>query len=82
MEHNHSNLIIRFMISFFMFGVGMSMGLFSRSGGDLHSQLVILVTAIIFLVTGIIILKKSFNLRDNCPICKNKYSFGKKKNVL
>ena len=49
MEHNHSNLIIRFMLSFFMFGVGMSLGLFSRSGGDLQSQLVILVSAIFLL---------------------------------
>lgn len=82
MEHNHSNLIIRFMLSFFMVGVGMSLGLFSRSGGDLQSQLVLLVTAIFLLITGIIILRGTFKLRDNCSICKNKYRFGKKKNAL
>jgi len=65
-----------------MFCIGMTIGLFSRSGGDLHSQLVLLVTAIFLLITGIIILKGTFKLRDNCPICKNKYRFGKKKDVL
>lgn len=79
MEHNHTNLIYGFLASFFVFGTGITMGILSRAGTDLHSQLVITVVAIFFIISGIIILKRTFQKRDNCPICKVKYNFGKKK---
>ncbi len=79
MEHNHKNLIYGFSISFFMFGVGIIMGFLSRTGVDLQSQLIVTVVAFLLLIAGIIMLKDTFKMRDNCPICKEKYRFGKKK---
>jgi len=82
MDHNHNPLIYGFLLSFIMFAMGMIMGFLSRSGTDLQSQLVVTVVAILMVGAGIIILRRTFKLRDNCPICKNKYHFGKKKDVL
>lgn len=62
-----------------MFGAGIILGFLSKSGTDLHSQAVILIIALFMLILGIITLRGTFQRRDNCPICCEKYRFGKKK---
>ncbi len=79
MEHNHSNLIYGFLLSFFVFGLGVSMVFLSPSGTDLHSKIVVLVSATLLISAGIIMLRSTFKKRDNCPICFERYHFGRKK---
>lgn len=81
MEHNHSPLIYGFLLSFLVFGLGIAMGLFSASGTDFLSRIIPQFMAGLMIVAGIIMLRGTFKKRDECPICKGKYQFGKKKNV-
>jgi len=79
MEHNHSNLIYGFLLSFFVCGLGVSLAFLSTSGADLHSKIVVIVSATLLISAGVIMLKTTFKKRDNCPICFERYHFGRKK---
>ncbi len=81
MEHNHNPLIYGFLLSFLMFGLGMASGFFSMEATDWESRVVVQVIGGLMVVAGIIMLRGVFQTRDECPICKDKYQYGKKKNV-
>jgi len=81
MEHNHNPLIYGFLLSFLMFGLGMALGFFSMSSTDWESRVVVQVIGGLMVVGGIIMIRGVFKTRDDCPICKDKYQYGKKKNV-
>lgn len=79
-EHNHSRLAFGFLLSFFMFGLGISLAFIGRSGADLQSQLVVTVFALLMIISSIYMIRKTIQKKNNCPICEKKYRFGKKKN--
>lgn len=81
MEHNHNPLIYGFLLSFLMFGLGIAIGLISASGTDFQSRIIPQLIAGLMIAGGIIMLRGTFKKRDDCPICKEKYQFGKKKNA-
>jgi len=80
-EHNHGKLWIGFAISFFMFGVAVFLAFTMRLAEDLFNQMFIAGVALMVLVASILMLRGVFQKRDECPICKDKYKFGRKKNV-
>jgi apolipoprotein N-acyltransferase len=79
-EHNHGKLWIGFAISFFMFGVAVFLAFTMRLAEELFNQLFIAGVSLMVLVASILMLRGVFQKRDECPICKDKYKFGKKKN--
>ncbi len=79
MQHNHHPLIYGFLLSILMFVVGMALGFFSMSSTDWESRVVVQVLGGLMVVAGIIMLRGTFKVRDECPICKDKYQYGKKK---
>lgn len=80
MAHNHNPLIIGFLLSSTMFGIGVSMGYLSLNGADWQSRVVIQVFGGLLIVAGIYMLRNTFKARDECPICKDKFHYGRKKN--
>lgn len=81
MEHNHNPLIYGFLLSFLLFGMGISLGFISMNGADWQSLVTIQFFAGLMVVAGIIMIRGTFKKRDQCPICKDKYRYGKEKNV-
>lgn len=81
MEHSHNPLIYGFLLSFLMFGIGISFGYSTLLATDWQSLALLHGLGGLSVVAGIIMLRRTFKIRDECPICKNKYHFGKKKNV-
>ena len=80
MEHNHNSLVIGFLICFFMVGLAIFLALTVNSiEVDFQSKLFAYGVASILIVAGIIMLQGVFKTRDECPICKEKYFFGKKR---
>ena len=79
MEHDHYPLIYGFLLSFLVFGAGLTLAWFSMSGADFQSMITLLVFGVLMVVAGIIMLKNTFKKRDQCEICKNKYRYGNKK---
>lgn len=80
MEHNHNSLLIGFLICFFMVGIAMFLALSVNSiEVDIESKMFAYGVAIILIVAGIIMLKGVFKTRDECPICKDKFKYGRKK---
>jgi len=79
MEHNHNPLIYGFLLSFFMFGMGVFMAFLTPSGADLHSKVVFTVVSILLVSGGIIMIRGTFQTRDECVICKDRYRYGRKK---
>lgn len=79
MEHNHNPLIYGFLMSFTVFGIGVFMVFLSPSGTDFHSKIVVTVSAVLLISAGIFMLRGTFRKRDNCPICFERYHFGRKK---
>lgn len=49
------------------------------SSTDWESRVVVQVLGGLMVVAGIIMLRGTFKVRDECPICKDKYQYGKKK---
>jgi len=79
MEHNHSPLIFGFLISFFMFGVGVFLAIISNSSTTLEGKLFSLGVGIFVIIGAIVMVKGVFKKRDECPICKDKYKYGSRK---
>lgn len=80
MEHNHNSLIIGFLICFFMVGIAVFLAFTVNSiEVDFQSKLFAYVVASILVVAGTIMLKGVFKTRDECPVCKDKYKYGRKK---
>lgn len=78
-EHNHNPLIYGFLLSFSVVGLGISLMYLSPSGTDFQSKIVVLGSAILLILVGTVMLRGTFKKRDNCPICFERYKFGKKK---
>jgi len=53
------------------------MAFLTPSGGDFHSKVVFTVIAVLLVSAGIIMLRGTFQTRDECLICKDKFRFGK-----
>jgi len=79
MEHNHSNLIYGFIVSYLLFGMGLASSYFAFSGSNIQSKITLLVFGCIAIGISIVSLRKTFKKRDQCEICKDKYRYGKKK---
>ncbi len=81
MEHNHNSLVIGFLICFLIVGVAVFLAFTVNSiEVDVQSKLFAYGIAVFLIVAGIIMLKGVFKTRDECPICKDKFKFGGKKN--
>jgi len=79
MEHNHTNLIYGFALSYLLFGMGLIGSYFAFSGSDFQSKITLHFLAVIAIGISAVNLRKTFKKRDQCEICKNKYRFGRKK---
>jgi len=79
MEHNHNPLIYGFLISFFMFGVGIFLAFTGNPIDEIQNKLFVYGVAIMVLVAGTIMLKGVFKTRDECPICKDRFQWNRKK---
>lgn len=79
MEHNHSPLIYGFLISFFMFGVGIFLAVISSSSTSLEGKLFSLGVGIFVIIGATAMVRGVFKTRDACPICKDKYKYGSRK---
>jgi len=78
-EHNHNSITIGFLICFFMVGIAMFLALTVNSiEVDIQSKMFAYGIAIFLIIAGIIMLKGVFKTRDECPICKDKFKYGKK----
>ncbi len=80
-KHNHGKLWIGFGLSFFMFGVAVFLAFTMRLAVETFNQLFIAGVALMVLIASILMLRGVFQKRDECPLCKDKYKFGRKKNV-
>jgi len=80
-KHNHGNLLIGFGISFFTFGLAVFLAFTVTLAEEMINQLFIVGVALMLIVASIIMLRGVFAKRDECSLCKNKYKFGRKKNV-
>ena len=79
MEHNHGKLWQGFGIAFFMFGVAIYLTFTVSDIVEVQSKLFAYGVAIFIIIAGIIMLKGIFSARDNCPICKDRYQWNRKK---
>jgi len=80
-KHNHGNLLMGFGISFFTFGLAVFLAFTITLAEEMINQLFIVGVALMLIVASIIMLRGVFAKRDECPLCKHKYKFGRKKNV-
>ena len=80
-EHNHGKLWMGFGISFFTFGIAIFLAYTVTLAEETINQLFILGVALLLVVASIIMIRGVFAKRDECPLCKDKYKFGSKKNV-
>ena len=80
-KHNHGNLLIGFGISFFTFGLAIFLAYTVTLAEETINQLFILGVALLLVIASIIMIRGVFEKRDECPLCKEKYKFGRKKNV-
>ena len=81
MEHNHGKLWIGFALSFFMVGVGLFLAYISSSSTTLEGKIFSLGMGIFVILASIMMLRGVFQKRDECPICKDKYQYKRKKNA-
>ncbi len=79
MEHNHGKLWQGFAIAFFMFGVGVFLAFTGGQSVETQNKLFVYVVALFVIIGGIIMLRGVFQSRDNCPICKDRYQWNRKK---
>jgi len=79
MEHNHGKLWQGFAIAFFMFGVGIFLAFTGSPVVEIESKLFVYGVAVMVILGGAIMLKEIFKDRDNCPICKDRYQWNRKK---
>jgi len=80
-EHNHGKLWMGFGISFFMFGVGLFLAIISNDSTTLEGKGFSLGVGVLVIVASILMLRGVFQKRNDCPICKDKYLYGRKKNA-
>ena len=80
-EHNHGKLWMGFGLSFFTFGIAIFLAYTVTLAEETINQLFILGVALLLVVASIIMIRGVFQKRDECPLCKDKYKFGRKKNV-
>ena len=81
MEHNHNSIVIGFLICFFMVGIAVFLAFTVNSiEVEVQSKLFAYGIACFLILAGIIMLKGVFKTRDECPICKDKFKYGGKKN--
>ena len=80
MEHNHNSLVIGFLICFFMVGIAVFLALTVNSiEVEVQSKLFAYGIACFLILAGIIMLKGVFKTRDECPVCRDKYQWKRKK---
>ncbi len=80
MEHNHNSLVIGFLICFFMVGIAVFLALTVNSiEVEVQSKLFAYGIACFLILAGIIMLKGVFKTRDECPVCKDRYQWKRKK---
>jgi multisubunit Na+/H+ antiporter MnhC subunit len=79
-NHNHNSLVIGFLICFFMVGIAVFLALTVNSiEVEVQSKLFAYGVALFLILAGIIMLKGVFKTRDECPICKDRYQWNRKK---
>jgi len=80
MEHNHNSLVIGFLLCFFMVGIAVFLALTVNSVEvDVQSKLFAYAVALFLVVASIIMLKGVFKTREECPVCKDRYQWKRKK---
>lgn len=64
-----------------MVGVGLFLAYISSSSTTLEGKIFSLGMGIFVILASIMMLRGVFQKRDECPICKDKYQYKRKKNA-